>query len=423
MTNPNTININDIVFPSQPSLSTLLTSLKRSTLSIHNRLTSILSDAEFVHQAAQALKQPPSNDNANQETQERAPRPLVANERCGSWYIPPGDKYASAYFKSTDGHERAWKFSTRRLNLHLLDMIEKHDGNARRPLDHNSNLVHRPQHRPAALAPALLPALPPATPPAHHARPNHRPRPAVRRLLQSPPPPGSAQDNETAAPILGHARLGARPRNARPAPRALPRGPRPNSPRHHIRLLQAGDLPHRLPPQHVVQRDRLQRLHPRRGRRHGKLGARPDARRLLGQPGHPPVHAGARAAGPHRVPVPVPGGTGDAGIRARQQPDDPPDAADIRVRAAPAARRRLLHLADERDHAQGPVGQVRCVHGGRAGQAQDGQQEPEDRAAVHMRLCVGVPAEGSAGQGDGSLRVGQGYLCGRGARSVVLLVR
>ncbi|KAK8927085.1 tRNA A64-2'-O-ribosylphosphate transferase [Metarhizium anisopliae] len=128
MTNPNTININDIVFPSQPSLSTLLTSLKRSTLSIHNRLTSILSDAEFVHQAAQALKQPPSNDNANQETQERAPRPLVANERCGSWYIPPGDKYASAYFKSTDGHERAWKFSTRRLNLHLLDMIEKHDG-------------------------------------------------------------------------------------------------------------------------------------------------------------------------------------------------------------------------------------------------------------------------------------------------------
>ncbi|EFY84136.1 putative 2'-O-ribosyl phosphate transferase RIT1 [Metarhizium acridum CQMa 102] len=128
MTTPNTINVNDIVFPSQPSLSTLLTSLKRSTLSIHNRLTSILSDAEFVHQAAQALRQPPSNNEANQETQERVPRPLIANERCGSWYIPPGDKYASAYFKSTDGHERAWKFSTRRLNLHLLDMIEKHDG-------------------------------------------------------------------------------------------------------------------------------------------------------------------------------------------------------------------------------------------------------------------------------------------------------
>ncbi|KHO00329.1 Initiator tRNA phosphoribosyl transferase [Metarhizium album ARSEF 1941] len=124
MTAPNTVDLSDIAFPSQPSLSTLLTSLKRSTLSIHNRLTSILSDAEFVRQAAQTLKQPPSNE-ANHE---RAPRPLVANERCGSWYIPPGDKYASAYFKSTDGHERAWKFSTRRLNLHLLGMIEEHDG-------------------------------------------------------------------------------------------------------------------------------------------------------------------------------------------------------------------------------------------------------------------------------------------------------
>jgi tRNA A64-2'-O-ribosylphosphate transferase len=55
-------------------------------------------------------------------------RPLVANERCGSWYIRPCDKAASAYFKSTDGHERAWKFSSRRLNLHLVPLIEQHDG-------------------------------------------------------------------------------------------------------------------------------------------------------------------------------------------------------------------------------------------------------------------------------------------------------
>lgn len=52
----------------------------------------------------------------------------MANERCGSWYIPPDRKDGSAYFKSTDGHERAWKFSTRRLNLHLIDMIEENDG-------------------------------------------------------------------------------------------------------------------------------------------------------------------------------------------------------------------------------------------------------------------------------------------------------
>lgn len=104
----------DIIFPNSEdaSLSQLLGSLKRTTLSIPNRLSSIRSDAEFVSHVAAAYRG----------------RPLVANERCGSWYIPPVDKAASAYFKSTDGHERAWKFSTRRLNFHLLELIEKHDG-------------------------------------------------------------------------------------------------------------------------------------------------------------------------------------------------------------------------------------------------------------------------------------------------------
>lgn len=104
----------ELIFPSneQPSISQLLTSLKRSTLSIHNRLTSIRADAAFVSQVSATYRG----------------RPLVANERCGSWYVPPGDKAASAYFKSTDGHERAWKFSTRRLNLHLVDLIEQNDG-------------------------------------------------------------------------------------------------------------------------------------------------------------------------------------------------------------------------------------------------------------------------------------------------------
>ncbi|MCJ1320142.1 hypothetical protein MMC15_005480 [Xylographa vitiligo] len=34
----------------------------------------------------------------------------------------------SAYFKSTDGHQGQWKFSLRRLNLQVLDVIEKFDG-------------------------------------------------------------------------------------------------------------------------------------------------------------------------------------------------------------------------------------------------------------------------------------------------------
>ncbi len=48
-----------------------LKSLRKSTLSIHNRLASILSDSLFVQAVASHYK-----------------LPLVANERCGSWYIP-----------------------------------------------------------------------------------------------------------------------------------------------------------------------------------------------------------------------------------------------------------------------------------------------------------------------------------------------
>ncbi|KAF4336808.1 initiator tRNA phosphoribosyl transferase [Fusarium beomiforme] len=107
-------HFSDLILPQNEhlSMSQLMASLKRTTLTIHNRLASIQSDAEFVDSVSRAY----------------SPRPLVANERCGSWYIPPERKGASAYFKSTDGHERAWKFSTRRLNLHLVELIEGNDG-------------------------------------------------------------------------------------------------------------------------------------------------------------------------------------------------------------------------------------------------------------------------------------------------------
>lgn len=139
----------DLILPanSRPQgLGELLSSLRRGSLSARNRYRSILRDAAFVGAAGRAYA-----------------RPLVANERCGSWYVvPPGvaattsatvaaveeregegeDEEAaelsrdgrfgigagSAYFKSTDGHERAWKFSTRRLNLHVVRMVEENDG-------------------------------------------------------------------------------------------------------------------------------------------------------------------------------------------------------------------------------------------------------------------------------------------------------
>ncbi|KAH8891324.1 initiator tRNA phosphoribosyl transferase [Thozetella sp. PMI_491] len=107
------LNLSDIVFSEQANhnFSRILGDLKKANLSINNRLSSILQDAAFVTEVAGILG-----------------LPLVANERCGSWYVEPDRKAASAYFKSTDGHAGQWQFSTRRLNLHLLQLIQKHDG-------------------------------------------------------------------------------------------------------------------------------------------------------------------------------------------------------------------------------------------------------------------------------------------------------
>lgn len=126
--------LSDIIFPSQESsinannINKILGDLKRSNLSITNRLRSIQKDADFVEEVAAALAGGAGAGGDDGQRGERQRRPLVANERCGSWYIRPGMKGASAYFKSTDGHTGQWKFSTRRLNLHLLPIIERCDG-------------------------------------------------------------------------------------------------------------------------------------------------------------------------------------------------------------------------------------------------------------------------------------------------------
>ncbi|OAK94890.1 hypothetical protein IQ06DRAFT_233576 [Phaeosphaeriaceae sp. SRC1lsM3a] len=111
---PQPLSESDILFPhlsNTPSFSSTLSSLKRSALSIHNRLTSITSDSTFVTSVASAYQ-----------------LPLVANERCGSWYISPSKKIEGVYFKSTDGHMGEWAFSLRRLNLQLLDVVAKYGG-------------------------------------------------------------------------------------------------------------------------------------------------------------------------------------------------------------------------------------------------------------------------------------------------------
>ncbi|EWC47826.1 hypothetical protein DRE_03026 [Drechslerella stenobrocha 248] len=95
-----------------PSINAIANSIRKSErLSIANRLHSIHQDSQFVDSIATVLD-----------------LPLVANERCGSWYVPPHRKAGSCYFKSTDGHFGCWSFSTRRLNLGLLEIIGRTGG-------------------------------------------------------------------------------------------------------------------------------------------------------------------------------------------------------------------------------------------------------------------------------------------------------
>ena len=55
--------------------------------------------------------------------------PVVANERCGTWYAPrfvtTSSHEYSCYFKSTDGHIGTWNFSLKRLNLPILNILAK----------------------------------------------------------------------------------------------------------------------------------------------------------------------------------------------------------------------------------------------------------------------------------------------------------
>ena len=101
-----------LIFPTASrGISSTLTSLKRTNLSISNRLHSIKQDAAFV-----------------QTVSETSHLPLIANERCGSWYVPLDRKAGSAYFKSTDGHHGKWGFNLRRLNLQVLDIVGRDEG-------------------------------------------------------------------------------------------------------------------------------------------------------------------------------------------------------------------------------------------------------------------------------------------------------
>ncbi|PWN30523.1 initiator tRNA phosphoribosyl transferase [Jaminaea rosea] len=82
-----------------------------------NRLHSIDEDARWVQQVV---------------TEVLRPRlPVVANLRCGAWYVPSppdGARRPFCYFKSTDGHAGEWSFSLKRPNLEMLHLIQAQGG-------------------------------------------------------------------------------------------------------------------------------------------------------------------------------------------------------------------------------------------------------------------------------------------------------
>lgn len=96
------------IYNKQSDINLLNKELKKSLLSFKNRLQSIIHDANFVKLVHESLEYP-----------------IVANERCGLWYVPPKDRAETCYFKSTDGHTNVWSFSLRRLNLHLLSLVRQ----------------------------------------------------------------------------------------------------------------------------------------------------------------------------------------------------------------------------------------------------------------------------------------------------------
>ncbi|CAA6666056.1 unnamed protein product [Spirodela intermedia] len=80
---------------------------RRENCLLYNALRSVYEDAVFVAEIAQLWPE----------------LPLLANLRCGLWYS--SRVQGTCYFKSTDGHNNNWSFSTSRLNLHVATLAER----------------------------------------------------------------------------------------------------------------------------------------------------------------------------------------------------------------------------------------------------------------------------------------------------------
>ena len=100
-----------VLFPHQHnSVGRVLRQLKKEDSSLFNCACSVSNDASFVEEVSKLYPH----------------LPVVANLRCGLWYVRQGDP--TCYFKSTDGHNGNWSFSTTRLNLHVAELAAAKGG-------------------------------------------------------------------------------------------------------------------------------------------------------------------------------------------------------------------------------------------------------------------------------------------------------
>ena len=106
----------------------------------HNFLSIYYDTKKFLHSGLDIFQQEAgsnimihNNEAKNKQDNDNSvclEYPIVANERCGTWYAYP---YANAapntHFKSTDGHKNIYNFSLKRMNFNFLSAACKASSN------------------------------------------------------------------------------------------------------------------------------------------------------------------------------------------------------------------------------------------------------------------------------------------------------
>eukprot|EP00756_Hemistasia_phaeocysticola_P059797 Hpha_TRINITY_DN36743_c0_g1::TRINITY_DN36743_c0_g1_i1::g.142152::m.142152/K15463/RIT1; tRNA A64-2'-O-ribosylphosphate transferase len=93
-----------------PDYATSVRAIRRQESQLFHRLRSIYADGVWLQHVLRSLPSPP---------------PVIANLRCGLWYLPPEEFTGGrCHFKSTDGHYGKWGFSLSRLNTGVLRVLK-----------------------------------------------------------------------------------------------------------------------------------------------------------------------------------------------------------------------------------------------------------------------------------------------------------